>query len=1164
MKSYKILFIILFSWANVYYAQSLGLSNAENYISVKNYVSKGSDTLTKPPLQTVQYFDGIGRVKQSVKVKYTPQGNDLVSHKVYDEFGREAREYLPVPQPGTQNGAFYTNPLTNATNPAIYGNEKIYSEKIFESSPFDNIQKQFQVGNDWSGSPVQFGYDRNIAGEVKKYVTVTSWSNGATSSLLNISGSYGNSELYKKIRVDEDNIQVIEFIDAQGKLVLNRKVISSSENADTYYVYNEYDQLAFVIPPSAASLTNIDTTNLNTLCYQYRYDNKGRLVEKRQPGKEGWEFIVYDKQDRIVLTQDPMLASVNNNFNKKGWIFTKYDQFGRIVYTGFFANTASRLSMQTALNNMAANAANNEVRTNTPFSLNGLDIWYTKNAFPTGSMTILSVNYYDTYPFASPLFPTQILGQTVLSDGQSSSVNTKNLPLASFVKNIDDDNWTKGYNSYDLKGRLIATYSINYLGGYTKREQLLDFSGLIKESYVYHKRTINDEEVRTKETIEYDKQNRILAQKHKVNNQQEEPLSLNSYNELGQLTQKKVGQDDDHLVPLQTITYKYNIRGWVTQVNDPENLGSSFFAMKLKYQNPQDVQNGIAKYNGSVSEMDWKTSVDGLYRRYTYKYDQLNRLTEGIFLTPYLTSETQNHFYDEILTYDKNSNIKTLNRFQAPSLGLNTPMKIDELTYEYANNNLSNRLSKVTDGVPNDSGYPTGGNIIDYDLNGNMTNQKDKGISAIVYNYLNLPRQFTTSQGNISYLYRADGTKLRKTLTAITTDYLDGFQYENGILKVIPTTEGIYAYDRTQYIYNYKDHLGNIRFTYGSVDGGGIIFWKENNYYPFGLMHKGYNGSDNLQEYSVPYYDRYSGKELQETGMYDFGARFYMPDLGRWSAIDPLSEKYHGFSPYNYTLNNPLNMIDPDGRAVYPPRKGLAYWADNDGIFRWNAQNKMYEHYGNTPENPTVSNGFLGYYEVPESATAEVTANAPSGEGVIAKGDMPKVSSAPSNTTQPARKGIIPRYQKLDEIVNNPATSPAMARLGQVTASSSARIMRSVESVGKIGREVWWGPKSIGTFRTPTRLAGGLANTLEAGGTALGYFGLGFTSYQYLSGQITGTEAFFDAGAGILSFWCPLCGMFYFGGKTLWEQTTGTPVFKKPEGISNEITPLFGQPFIFK
>ena len=289
-------------------------------------------------------------------------------------------------------------------------------------------------------------------------------------------------------------------------------------------------------------------------------------------------------------------------------------------------------------------------------------------------------------------------------------------------------------------------------------------------------------------------------------------------------------------------------------------------------------------------------------------------------------------------------------------------------------------MLSVSDAAYNFTGYEGGGTEITYDGNGNMLSIPDKGISSIKYNYLNLSdylhvNRFGEEDITIQTLYRADGTRVSKeNLTTVTgyngsttvrrtTEYLDGFQYfrtENlssgggsesrlsntqsaramqpqaftpeflepvGTLSIktpdlqfFATAEGFYDYTKDQYIYSYTDHLGNVRVSYGRNSAGALEIVDANDYYPFGMNHlksgKAIFGQGSYKNY------KFSGKELQETGMYDFGARMYMPDLGRWGVVDPLAEQMRRYSPYNYAFDNPMNFVDPDG--MMPRRLTMA------------------------------------------------------------------------------------------------------------------------------------------------------------------------------------------------------------------------------------------------
>ncbi|WP_337050830.1 RHS repeat-associated core domain-containing protein, partial [Elizabethkingia meningoseptica] len=447
------------------------------------------------------------------------------------------------------------------------------------------------------------------------------------------------------------------------------------------------------------------------------------------------------------------------------------------------------------------------------------------------------------------------------------------------------------------KARVIATESQNHLGGYTRSASVLAFSGVPTSTTTFHKRDGSAGEMVIEEGFSYDHQNRLVRHTHRVNGGSVEVLAENIYNELGQLEAKNVGNG------IQSIRNEYNIRGALSKMNDPKNLMNKLFGFELKYINPAGTSK---RYNGNIAETDWATQSDGTLRRYSYEYDGVNRLKAGNYWD---NSGTAAGSYAERLNYDLNGNITGLRR-----TGLGAGL-MDELGYSYDQAGNSNKLIRVSDASGNAAGYPVGGNVIGYDVNGNMVNHLDKGISNIVYNYLNLPSSISAAVGNTNFVYRADGVKLKKVFGAKTTDYLDGFQYENGVLQFVPTSEGYFDVIKNRYIYNYTDHLGNVRLSYTKGASGGAEIIEENNYYPFGLKHEGYN---NASLANSAYKYKYQGQELQENGWYSFKWRNYIPELGRFFNIDPLSEKYSYQSHYNFSENAVVAHRELEGLEKVP------------------------------------------------------------------------------------------------------------------------------------------------------------------------------------------------------------------------------------------------------
>ena len=510
---------------------------------------------------------------------------------------------------------------------------------------------------------------------------------------------------------------------------------------------------------------------------------------------------------------------------------------------------------------------------------------------PSSSPTVLVQSYYDGYGFVGGTgLPTGQFTKDTSGYGRGSLTGSAVTVFGSS---------TKIYKAfyYDIKGRMTKSVQNNLLSGYDITSTVYTFSN--KPSGVTHTHTASGKTTRTEVyTYTYDHADRISKVQHSLGGTSI-TLYDATYDNFGRLLTKQY-----HGTSINKLTYAYNLRSWLT------GISGTCFTQNLYY----NTGVGTAKYNGNISSMTWKSGNESTVRGYKFTYDGLDRMLNATYGETASISTNANRFSENVTGYDKNGNIKSLQRYGqtgASAYGL-----IDNLTYTLT----GNQLSRVDDAVST-AAYGTNTAFVNgasaageyaYDANGNLTKDLNKGITDIQYNVLNLPSTVSFSDGStITYTYGADGTKLRTVhkigSTTTTTDYCGNVIYENGTQKLLLTEEGYINLTGTQqYHYYLKDHQGNNRVV---INQSGTVE-ETNHYYPFGGV---FGTTGNTQPY------KYNGKEFDtKKGLnwYDYGARHYDAALGRFTTNDRFAEKYYSMSPYQYGANNPVNNIDVNGDTI--------------------------------------------------------------------------------------------------------------------------------------------------------------------------------------------------------------------------------------------------------
>jgi RHS repeat-associated protein len=657
---------------------------------------------------------------------------------------------------------------------------------------------------------------------------------------------------------------------------------------------------------------------LNEQSFRYEYNDRGLVTMKKTPGGAA-VYMVYDTRDRLVFSQDSLMRTTHQWFTTLYDPLNRPIITGTIAYNGSPGTLQSFVTTQTTtpsspniipldlvvsgsgqsgnkqairtvtLNGEFESATSGEMTAEIVSGPGGPDgettliggFLINKNPLPdTATFNALTYAFYDNYEWLqimhNPLgdtrataYDTHLLTVDNNTYPYPQSVTQSNLltglPTGTAVKNLNDGSLLYTVNFYDDEGRVIQAQAKNVTGDTDIVTTQYSFTGqplvLISKTA---KGGTNAQTTVTVTKFTYDDLGRLTKAEKKISNTLVNGGSMSSwvtlstlaYDALGQLKKKIIGPTGGAAGgPLDSMTYEYNIRGWLLGANrafvKDTTSTANFFGYDLGYDKTTLTVNGssqsytAAQYNGNIAGQLWRSAGDGQLRKYEYTYDAVNRLTQADFTqfsNAAFNVSAGIDFSVRMAGYDANGNILGMMQKGWKPGG---SVIIDSLQYNYYS--YSNRLQNVIDAV-NDTATRLGdfrssrsymtalsnnktsaATDYDYDGNGNLVKDLNKDIqqgagNGIVYNHLNLPQTiYVSGKGKIEFVYDAMGYRLKKittdsTVTPVkvtTTLYQGGAVYINDTLQYIGQEEGRIRFDvlKTSFAYDYfiKDHLGNVR-----------------------------------------------------------------------------------------------------------------------------------------------------------------------------------------------------------------------------------------------------------------------------------------------------------------------------------------------------------------
>ncbi|NOT38211.1 MAG: hypothetical protein HOP11_12630 [Saprospiraceae bacterium] len=723
----------------------------------------------------------------------------------------------------------------------------------------------------------------------------------------------------------------------------------------TLFYYDQIGNLQKSVPPRAVNLMpdlslasdrSIPkyAVHKEELSTHYKYNSLNAKTWKRTPdgGVTRW---CYDEVGRNILSQDAVQASANEAN------YLIYDKRSRLVESGIC------------------------------FSMRGLN-----EHFASGKWNYLP--YYSRIKSPTALkkeITTTVFDLPAITEVQSQFTNGKQKNLRSRISSI----------LFTLEGTpSLSNYShathVSYNIGGQVSELIQDFKSLAsnaqistdladKHRYKKVKYQIDQITGNVKETayqpgkqdqfyhwFSYAADNRILdvetgSHRYELLLTRDRDAHYKYYLH-GPAARFEIGEEN-----IQGVDLLYTINGWLKATNNPNDADRDFGLEKSKgflkdalsnefkyyYKDYKPVRSDLGSSTLTVSTVNLFTgNISGVNtfnagfndtHLHHYKYDQLTRLVNS-------RRDIGNEFAMN-LTYDKNGNIETLQRYDGRG------RMFDNFDYSY--NASNNQLLKIKDhsgqmfrGYPSPDLAPhrDGATNYSYDAKGRLLTDAAEGNMNLSWYGNDIVKMMRNDSATSWFTYDALGRIVYKhtgsgkgefTVRDFTGNILAFYNIEDAQMKlnhfpIYATTRigavemdtllnDTYSNDRwSQYrgakLYELKNQIGdlNVLITDRRVPVDAEYesdIRKATDYYPFGMVMPGRDSSSTSYRYGFQSMELDNNHKGQGNS-YTTEFRQYDPRIGRWLSIDPMAEKYAFQSPYTAFNNNPIYYTDPKGDDV--------------------------------------------------------------------------------------------------------------------------------------------------------------------------------------------------------------------------------------------------------